>query len=112
MFAVEGLLNSEKIEVKLYGPSKALEIGGEEIKVERKGKLGFFALKSMILPGLKNGLTTNSIEGDEIFLEHTQAKVVRGNNIVLEAGCDIELVEYNDRFKMDENADVGTHRKI
>jgi cytoskeletal protein CcmA (bactofilin family) len=62
--------------------------------------------------GRNKELTADIIEGDDVYLENTQAKVVRGNNIELGPDCEIELVEYKDSFKQDEKADVGTHTKI
>lgn len=35
-----------------------------------------------------------TIEGDDIHLELTRARVVRGNNVSIGSGCDIDLVEY------------------
>ena len=111
-FVIEGLLNAGELDLSLYGPSKAHEIGGEKITVKKKGKYHFFGLKNLIMPGGSKGLTTEIIEGDDIYLENTQANVVRGNNIELGPGCEIELVEYKDSFKQDEKADVATNRKI
>ncbi len=108
-FAIEGLLNAGELELSLYGASKAREIGGENITVKGKGKSGFLGLKGMI-QGKK--LTVRTIEGDDIYLENTQAKVVRGNNIEIGPDCEIELVEYKDDFKQDEKAEVDTHRKL
>ena len=42
----------------------------------------------------KGELTTELIEGDEIYLENTNAKIVRGNNITIGEGCNIGLIEY------------------
>jgi len=109
-FEIEGLLNAGELELSLYGPSKAHEIGGEKITVKRKGKYDFLGLRYLI--GSNKELTTEIIEGDEIYLENTQAKVVRGNNIELGPGCEIELVEYKNSFKRDEKAEVGTQKKI
>jgi hypothetical protein len=57
-------------------------------------------------------LTVRIIEGDDIYLENTHAKVVRGNNIEIGPGCEIKLVEYKYSFKKDEMAEVGTHKNI
>ncbi len=108
-FAIEGLLNAGELELSLYGASKACEIGGENITVKRKGKSGFLGLKGMIQG---KELTVETIEGDEIYLENTQAKVVRGNNIKIGPGCEIELVEYKNSLKQDEKAEIGTNKKI
>jgi len=108
-FAIEGLLNAGELELSLYGSSKAREIGGENITVKRKGKSGFLGLKRM-MQGKE--LTVDTIEGDDIYLENTQAKVVRGNNIEIGPGCEIELVEYKNSLKQDDKADISTHTKI
>lgn len=113
MFAVEGLLNAGELQLNLHGPSRAREIGGEKITVKRMGRFGLRGLKNFIWPhGYDKGLNTDVIEGDDVYLENTHAKVVRGNNIELGPDCEIELVEYNESFKQDENAVVGTHRRI
>lgn len=109
MFTIEGLLNAGELELRLYGASKAHEIGGENITVKRKGKSGFLGLKGM-MQGKE--LTVGTIEGDDIYLENTQAKVVRGNSIEIGPGCEIELVEYKDDFKQDKKAEIGTHKNI
>ncbi|MGZ7108184.1 MAG: polymer-forming cytoskeletal protein [Methanobacterium sp.] len=112
-FAMEGLLNAGELELSLYGPSKAHEIGGEKITVKRKGKYDLLGLKSIIMPSGRNKeLTVDIIEGDDIYLENTKAKVVRGNKIELGPSCEIELVEYKDSFVQDEKAEVNTKQKI
>lgn len=107
-FAIEGLLNAGKLELSLYESSRAREIGGEKITVKRIG-----GLKGMIMSsGRGKELTVETIEGDDVYLENTNAKIVRGNNIELGPGCEIELVEYKDSFKQDEKANVNIHKKI
>ncbi|MGZ7066897.1 MAG: polymer-forming cytoskeletal protein [Methanobacterium sp.] len=112
-FAMEGLLNAGELELSLYGPSKAHEIGGEKITVKRKGKYDLLGLKSIIMSSGRNKeLTVDIIEGDDIYLENTKAKVVRGNKIELGPSCEIKLVEYKDGFVQDEKAEVNTKQKI
>lgn len=107
-FAIEGLLNAGKLKFSLYGSSRAREIGGEKITVKKIG-----GLKGMIISGGRGkGLTADTIEGDDIYLENTRAKVVRGNNIEIGQGCEIELVEYNNSLNKDKKSDIGTHTKI
>lgn len=112
-FDIGGLLNAGIIEISLYGPCQAREIGGEKISVKNSGEFRVKRfIKSLFLPlDLNNGLTTDTIEGDDIDLEYTKAKVVRGNNINLGPGCDIELVEYRTSFQKAPDAKVGEHRK-
>ena len=113
-FNINGLLNAGKIDVKLYAPSNAKEIGGEEITV-RKGTA--FILKELIKSiftslDISNRLSSDTIEGDDIYLEFTKANVVRGNNIKIGEGCEIGLVEYKNSFHAEENSKVKEHKKI
>ena len=113
MFAVEGLLNAGELRLNLHGPSRAHEIGGEKITVKKMGRFGLRGLKNFIWPhGHDKGLNADIIEGDDVYLENTHAKIVRGNNVELGPDCEIELVEYKDSFKQDEKAVIVTHRKI
>ncbi|MBA2876597.1 polymer-forming cytoskeletal protein [Thermaerobacillus caldiproteolyticus] len=105
-FTIGGLLNAGNIHIKLFGNCRAKEIGGEKIEVKQQGMTFFKKLF------LHVGLTAESIEGDEIYVEHTKAKVVRGNQVIIGPGCDIELVEYKDAFQCDKGAKVGSYKKI
>ena len=67
----------------------------------------------MITPlGFNTCLITDIIEGDEIYLEYTKAKIIRGNNVELGPGCEIELIEYKNSYKQDETAIVSTYKKM
>jgi cytoskeletal protein CcmA (bactofilin family) len=57
-------------------------------------------------------LEAEIIEGDEIMLENTTAKIVRGNNVMLGAGCDIGTVEYKSNYVKNGDARVGTETKV
>ena len=113
-FIIDGLLNAGEIDVKQYGHCRAREIGGESIVIRRApiSVLGQF-LKSIFLGLDLNGkLTAESIEGDDIQLEYTIAKVVRGNNVIIGRGCEIEMVEYKKTFEQAQDAKVGGNKKI
>jgi cytoskeletal protein CcmA (bactofilin family) len=96
-FRIDGLLNAGKIEIILYGPAHVREIGCDTIEVKPHFKL--------FSPGIKE-LSVDTIEGDHIRLEYTKAKVVRGNQVEIGAGCDIDLVEYKTSFRQASNAKV------
>ena len=85
----------------MYGPCKAREIGGERIAVRAGRKLGWFWMWH------EKRLTADLIEGDDIVLEYTTAKVVRGRNVSLGEGCDVEVVEYTGTFSRADDAKVG-----
>ena len=56
--------------------------------------------------------STESIEGDEVYLEYTRTKVVRGNNVSIGPGCEVELVEYKNNFQQAKGAAVKDSKKI
>jgi cytoskeletal protein CcmA (bactofilin family) len=111
-FTINGLLNADILKINLYWPCKVREIGGSEISVKRDGKLSFLGIKNRFMPGGNNELKAEIIESDDVYLENTIAKVVRGNNITLGPGCKIELVEYKNNFKQDKGSEVGSKRTI
>jgi hypothetical protein len=57
-------------------------------------------------------LVTDTIEGDDIYLEYVKAKVVRGNNIEIGPDCEIDLIEYKNTLKQHESSRVGNSRKV
>ena len=60
----------------------------------------------------KGELTTELIEGDEIYLENTNAKIVRGNNITIGEGCNIGLIEYSGEINISSESIVKEQKKI
>lgn len=106
---VEGMLNGEKVEMKLYGPSRVRELVGGTIAV-KKGMA--VPLLGMFSPSHEGSLTAESVEGDVIFLENTKAGVVRGRRVTIGHGCEIGLVEYKDDFKQDKDSTVERHVKL
>lgn len=104
VFSVGGLLNAGTVTIRLYGGCDARDIGGERIDVAL-GKTWAF------LPffGERN-LTADSIEGDVVILEYTRAKVVRGVDVRIGPGCEIDLVEYTGTLA--GSAGVKASRKV
>lgn len=112
-FDIGGLLNADEVTIELYWhKSHAREIGGENIHVTRGSKRHGF-LKFIGLFGMNNPrLDTDTIEGDNVYLENTQAKVVRGRNVTIGSGCHIGLVEYQGDYEKHKDAEVAEERKI
>jgi hypothetical protein len=113
-FDVKGLLNAGQMDVQLYWPSQANEIGGEHITVKKaQGISGM--MKSLfdmfkIQPDAR--LTARSIEGDDIVLENTTAQFVRGNNVTIGPGCHIEHVEYRNTYNQASDAIVNHYSQV
>lgn len=108
IFKIEELLNADKIDISMMGRCEAKEIGGEVITIKRDSfnKIGGL-FQSLFISGYKDGsLQAETIEGDELYLEHTTAKVVRGDKVVIGPGCNIELAEYKSSLQVSEKSRV------
>jgi cytoskeletal protein CcmA (bactofilin family) len=114
-FTVEDTLNAGDLNAHIYWSSSAKDICGEKIHV-KKGRdnnlIDAFAVLLNPLNFYKAQLKVETIEGDDIELEQTTAKVVRGNTVIIGDGCKIDLVEYKDNFKMVPKASVGKYVKV
>lgn len=104
VFSVNGLLNAGNVSIRLYGGSDARDIGGERIEVALGTAWGWIPFFG------ERNLTADSIEGDVVILENTRAKVVRGHDVRIGAGCEIDLVEYTGTFV--GSAGVRASRKV
>ncbi|MDW7656895.1 MAG: hypothetical protein SCM11_06945 [Bacillota bacterium] len=111
MVNIKGLLNADRIEIRLGGrDSNIREVGGDHITVRRSEANTFLGLfRSSPGSGM---LVVDSIEGDDITLENTRAKIVRGSKINIGSGCEIDLVEYSDTCMVDANSKVGKRNKL
>jgi cytoskeletal protein CcmA (bactofilin family) len=112
-FNIKGLINSGNIDIKVHFPCHVKEIGGENIKVHKGNyKLKEF-IRTYILPSLEsNSLHCDIIECDDIYLECTKAKIVRGNNVVIGPNCEIEMVEYKNYYEKSKDSVVKEQKNI
>lgn len=112
-FEIGGLLNAGTIKVKTGGRCYAKEIGGENIEIREHNSV-LSIINKLINTIFSNfsSVTCDIVEGDNIYLENTIAKVVRGNNINIGTGCKIDLVEYKNELKVIDNGYVKERRKI
>jgi len=102
-FSVAGLLSADTLDVRMYGPCVAKEIGGSKIFVRRSRAK---KLLSLVNGGGDCKLNAEQIEGDVVALEHTEADVVRGNRVEIGPGCRIGRVEYRSEVDIHKSADV------
>jgi cytoskeletal protein CcmA (bactofilin family) len=110
-FTVTGLLNAGNIDITVQAPSTAREIGGERIVV-RQPSGGLSSLTGLLTIWAEKRLTAETIEGDVVWLENTTAKVVRGKNVTVGAGCVIDLVEYAETYTPGGAAQVKESRQV
>jgi len=113
-FSISGMLSADEIDIRLHGKCSAKEIGGEKITVKLGNEFTLKRFIKSIFPSwdLNSKLTADMIEGDDIELEETKAKIVRGNNVTIGRGCEIDLVEYKNTFNLaDNNSRVKENKK-
>ncbi len=108
-FRVDGMVNVGTLDFALHGLSNAREIGGDKVRITLgRGFVG----ASLIGLFTDRRLTVETIEADEVALENTTAKVVRGTNVRIGSGCDIALVEYSGTIDVASDARVGESRQV
>ncbi|WP_244834424.1 cell shape determination protein CcmA [Clostridium sp. BJN0001] len=100
-FNIGGLLNAGNIDVEIYGNCKAKDIGGENIKVKLGRSHLFARMLNIFMTNRK--LEADTIEGDDVFLENTTARIVRGNNVIIGDNCNIDTVEYRNEININSN---------
>lgn len=117
-FKTEGLVNADEVLIELGGRTIAKEIGGQTIRVQR-GKVKKYnnvlldAIKSISsMFSLEGHLEAEVIEGDEVYLEDTKAKVVRGKKITIGKNCVVDKVEYKEEFNILDNGQVKENKKF
>lgn len=108
-FEVQGLLNAEQADIRLYGPSRAAEIGGGTIRV---GRSTLQTLKQWIRPDGPAVLSAGLIEGDMLELSFTEAELVRGSRVVIGPGCKIRTVEYGETLRIHKSSAVGEQIRV
>lgn len=109
-FVVGGLLSADTIDVRMYGACKAGEIGGESIEFRqvRRPALGLAVVLGI---AETNALEAGSVEGDHVLLERAKVGTVRGRDVTLGDGCDVDLVEYSSELSQARGARAKTVRK-
>lgn len=106
---IGGIINADTVAIVLSkSESQICSIGGSSVTVSQSPATGFL---SNLLPSYGT-LSCDSIEGDEIDLTGVHAQIVRGTNVVIRSGCQIDKVEYSDTCSIDGNAVVGSCVKI
>ena len=110
IFHVRGLLNAGKVDVRMYRDCDVEELGGENITVKRASTMNVFNF--FFKPSPHAMLEAQVIEGDEIYLEHTRARLVRGKHVKIGPGCEIGQVEYEQKLDVHRSANVGEKKQL
>lgn len=111
-FTVEGLLNAGTVDIVLHGRGQAREIGGERIQILKAAKPSWSRTLAWIIPAFEPHLFAGAIEGDDIRLEETTAKIVRGNCVHIGPGCVIDRIEYGAELVVHPDAQVAERLQV
>ncbi|MCA1066236.1 polymer-forming cytoskeletal protein [Rossellomorea sp. AcN35-11] len=109
---IEGLLNSDHIKIEINHESSIKEIGGESITVRHQGSTGIIKQVVNFFLQKEDYLFSDLIEGDEVYLENTKAKLVRGKHVVIGDNCHINTVEYSGTMDVKADSRIGESIKI
>ncbi|MDF2717033.1 MAG: bactofilin [Paenibacillus sp.] len=115
IFRIGGLVNAGSVEFGLHSRCEVKEIGGERIQIRRaEGNVLKKLFGSIFLPSdfYEGTLTVDTIEGDEIYVEHTTAHVIRGASVIVGPGCRIGRIEFTDRFENDAGSTVEQYERV
>lgn len=104
---IDGLLNAETVELTLSGEDRIESIGGGRVTV-RGGRRGF----SLFARTKRPCLSAELIEADEIDLEYTDCRTVRGVNVHIGSECVVDRVEYSGTLTTAADAQIGEKVKI
>ncbi|MCB2360579.1 polymer-forming cytoskeletal protein [Clostridium estertheticum] len=112
-FKIQELLNAGQITIRLGGNCFVKEIGGEHIDI-RVNPMDNSIFRKAIdkIFNTRAELTTDLIEGDDIYLQNTNVNIVRGNNITIGTGCNIGLIEYKGEIEVSDSSIVKDQKKI
>ena len=103
----KGLLSGERVCLHAFEDSYCKEIGATRLVVEKPiYHLLWFGY------GKKNSLSCDLIEADEIELEYTKAKVIRGKQVNLVKQCKVDTLEYSEQYTKGEGCEVREVTKV
>lgn len=108
-FNVDGTLQAETIDIRLFDRCEAQQMNGNYIQVRKKGKRIWEQFSLSFRPAR---LFARVIEGNLVDVEYTEADIIRGNRVILGPGSKVRLVEYREEFIQDPTAEVGEVRLV
>ncbi|GAA0677551.1 MULTISPECIES: polymer-forming cytoskeletal protein [Clostridium] len=111
-FNIENLLSGDEIIINPSNKCYAKEIGGQNIRIERYENNGGIISSFFGLSLAFGKVSAQLIEGDNIVLEYTDADIVRGKNVVIGRGCNINKVEYTNEYKLKDDGKVENAEQI
>jgi len=96
--SLDGTFNAGSLELKFYNSPKIKEIVGGRIHITHGTNV--------------RHLKAELIEGDEISIERSKVKVVRGDNITIGESCTVDKVEYRSSLSIHPKSKVKEKIKL
>ena len=109
---INGQLNADAIRINTFFKSEINEVVGSAIEIKRSGNVVTETLSKVLDTVRVNNLAVNTIEGDSISIDYTDARAVRGEHVVIGEHCNVGLVEYSGSLKQHPRAKVGETCKM
>lgn len=109
-----GLLNAENIDIDTRDGCVFGSIGGSKIVIKYRQRKLFKNLITVSFNDkrVRGVEVEQSIEGDEIDIEHITCPRVSGRTVKVGEGCKIELLQYSESYETHEKAKVGKIERI
>lgn len=106
-----GLVSADFVEIKMNGTCSAGSIGGGEIRIlpDGSGGAGFVLFRHRHAAGSMK--VSESIEGDELYLENVTCPAVTGRRVTIGPGCRIGAVVYSESAEVSPDAAVDACRQ-
>lgn len=113
----EGVINAEKVIMECRagnGSCNFNEIGASKVSINgySEDSRPFFYNLFGLFTGTTGTVVGNLIEGDEIYIENANIKVVRGERITIGPNCNIDCVEYKESLQVSDTACVKETIKL
>jgi cytoskeletal protein CcmA (bactofilin family) len=97
-FNVDGTFNVGSLDLKFHYKSVIKEVVGGKMRIYRG--IGTATFRAEL------------IEGDEVDIENSDVKVIRGDNVTIGKGCTVDKVEYSDVLNVHPKAKVKEKIKL
>ena len=104
---IKGLLNADEVEISAgyrEGSITIGGIGGSRVLIKKPEPFSLFGIALSMKPSYTQSVVTDTIEADEVDLESTRARIVRGVNIRIGKGCEIDRIEYSGTIEHEPSA--------
>ncbi len=105
-----GLVSADAVDIRLSGSSVVGELAGSVIQIGTSPSSESWW--GWINWSRKRKMSAGEISGDDLRLECTDARLVRGDRVIIGRECRIQRVEYRQSLDIHEESSVGERIKV